>query len=539
MKIAKCTFFFVYLWSAFFTSNFSFSQNIIDNCFQSSNPSIQFGSTANMFNTTSSDLLQWTGTTWIGGWPAAALTIPPPTNLIGCRAVFIGSGSAWTTGGEAFALRLDAPLIAGSSYSFDFTYVSHGLGSDGAFSPKIYTNSFGPLSGAYDTGNLQPVGYNWETHTFSFIANAAQAGHTWIIINTTSVGSSGLINSFCQNCNATTQICGVSVNNQSICEGSMANITATPTITGTYNYAWTVPTGFTNPGNVSNFSTNVAGNYSVVITDIVSGCVSLSASGTVTINATPIVSVNSQSICQGVTANITATPTVSGTNNYVWTVPTGFTNPGNVSNFSTNVAGNYSVVITDIVTGCVSLSASGVMDYYPDFDYTINKGCLNNKYILEISALNSTFDVSTVTYNWQNQDLISIGNDVSLDVTSYLNSTSIIEQLPLTITANVTNLNGCQKSSKIIIDQIYCEIQRGISPNNDNLNDFFDLTLLNVRQLKIFNRYGTMVYSHYDYKNEWYGQSDNGSELVDGVYYYLIDFNTPVESKTGWIYINK
>ena len=390
------------------------------------------------------------------------------------------------------------------------------------------------VSGSYNYVWTVPTGFTNPGNVSNFSANLA--GNYSVVITDIISGCVSLSASGTVTINAAPT---VSVNSQSICQGVTANIIATPTVSGSYNYVWTVPTGFTNPGNVSNFSANLAGNYSVVITDIISGCVSLSASGTVTINAAPTVSVNSQSICQGVTANIIATPTVSGSYNYVWTVPTGFTNPGNVSNFSTNLAGNYSVVITDIISGCVSLSASGVMDYYPDFDFTINKGCLNNKYILEISALNTTFDVSTATYNWQNQDLVSIGNDVSLDVTSYLNSTSIIEQLPLTITATVTNLNGCQKSSIIIIDQIYCEIQKGISPNNDNLNDFFDLTLLNVRQLKIFNRYGTMVYSHYDYKDEWYGQSDNGSELVDGVYYYLIDFNTPVESKTGWIYINK
>jgi hypothetical protein len=193
MKITRDTIFFVFLWSVYFISNFSFSQNIIDTCFQSSTPSTQFVSSANLYNTASSDLLQWTGTTWIGGWPLASLTIPPPLNSIGCRAIFIGSGTVWTTGGEAFGLRLNAPLISGTNYSFDFTYVSHGFGSNGAFSPKIYTNTNGTISGAYDTGNLQPVGNNWETHTFSFTASAAQAGHTWIIIYTTPVGSSGSV----------------------------------------------------------------------------------------------------------------------------------------------------------------------------------------------------------------------------------------------------------------------------------------------------------------------------------------------------------
>jgi gliding motility-associated-like protein len=85
----------------------------------------------------------------------------------------------------------------------------------------------------------------------------------------------------------------------------------------------------------------------------------------------------------------------------------------------------------------------------------------------------------------------------------------------------------------------YCCIPKGISPNNDGMNDFFDLSLLGVRKLEIFNRYGIKVYQKSNYKAEWNGQSDNGNELPDGVYYYLIEFNSASPSKTGWVYLSK
>ena len=86
---------------------------------------------------------------------------------------------------------------------------------------------------------------------------------------------------------------------------------------------------------------------------------------------------------------------------------------------------------------------------------------------------------------------------------------------------------------------IYCEIQRGISPNGDGLNDFFDLEQLGVKNLSIYNRYGTKVYSKSSYTNQWVGQSDNSDELPDGTYFYVIEFNSGEASKTGWIYINR
>ncbi|WP_396151591.1 PKD-like domain-containing protein, partial [Flavobacterium sp.] len=162
----------------------------------------------------------------------------------------------------------------------------------------------------------------------------------------------------------------VTVNSPSVCDGTSATVTATPGVAGSYDYAWSVPSG-SNPGNVASFTTTVAGVYSVIITDTVTGCFSTSASGTVTINPNPTVTVNSPSVCDGVAATVTATPGVAGSYDYVWTVPSG-PNPGNVASFTTTVAGVYSVIITDTVTGCFSTSASGTVTINTNPTVTVN-----------------------------------------------------------------------------------------------------------------------------------------------------------------------
>jgi len=96
----------------------------------------------------------------------------------------------------------------------------------------------------------------------------------------------------------------------------------------------------------------------------------------------------------------------------------------------------------------------------------------------------------------------------------------------------------CSAQTEFEVTINSCLIQKGISPNNDGSNDFFDLVNFNVNKLEIFNRYGTKVYSKNNYENEWYGQSDNGDELPDGTYYYVIYF-TEGTNTTGWIYINR
>jgi len=46
------------------------------------------------------------------------------------------------------------------------------------------------------------------------------------------------------------------------------------------------------------------------------------------------------------------------------------------------------------------------------------------------------------------------------------------------------------------------------------------------------------VYSKANYVNEWEGKSDNGNELPDGTYYYVIERSNG-EAKSGWVYINR
>ena len=66
----------------------------------------------------------------------------------------------------------------------------------------------------------------------------------------------------------------------------------------------------------------------------------------VTINSAPIVTVSSSTICNGGTATVTATVNPAGIYKYIWTVPTGVTNPGNVASFTTNKEGDYIVDVT-------------------------------------------------------------------------------------------------------------------------------------------------------------------------------------------------
>ena len=75
----------------------------------------------------------------------------------------------------------------------------------------------------------------------------------------------------------------------------------------------------------------------------------------------------------------------------------------------------------------------------------------------------------------------------------------------------VTNADGCTATASIPVTNTHCNIPKGISPNGDGKNDSFDLSNLEIKEIKIFNRYGLQVYHANDYLSEWHGQSDKGT----------------------------
>ena len=193
----------------------------------------------------------------------------------------------------------------------------------------------------------------------------------------------------------------------------------------------------------------------------------------------------------------------------------------------------------------VDPTQSGVYVFTPDpnqcatgqsFDVTVSSnpqfaitgGCLNGKYTLTITS--ADFDLETANFVWSYEGTII--NDQ--------NGPSVVVSQAGNYTCEVT-YQGCATSEPFNAISVSCTIQKGISPNGtgegDGLNDYFDLEGQNVSKLEIFNRYGTKVYSKANYSKEWYGQTDDGDELPDGTYFYVIERNGE-ESKTGWIYIN-
>jgi gliding motility-associated-like protein len=74
-------------------------------------------------------------------------------------------------------------------------------------------------------------------------------------------------------------------------------------------------------------------------------------------------------------------------------------------------------------------------------------------------------------------------------------------------------------------------IPEGFSPDGDGVNDTFVIGGLdkNLVSLRIFNRWGVVVYDSPEYKNDWNGTANQGlaigENLPDGTYFYSINMN--------------
>ena len=117
----------------------------------------------------------------------------------------------------------------------------------------------------------------------------------------------------------------------------------------------------------------------------------------------------------------------------------------------------------------------------------------------------------------------------------------------------VVSVNGCESSRlQVTVDLTFCDviIPDGFSPNNDGINDNFEIPNLSIQypnfKLEIYNRYGSLVYKGDRNKENWDGTTtENGLKLGDkllptGVYFYILNFNDGTRKAIqGRVYLNR
>ena len=148
--------------------------------------------------------------------------------------------------------------------------------------------------------------------------------------------------------------------------------------------------------------------------------------------------------------------------------------------------------------------------------------------------------------------LVSATDACGVDVHSYTLSrdtftiTDVLAS-PVTITVYATDINGNigSTTAKVIFPINPTTAAQVITPNGDGINDTWVVENITNHQnsvVRVFSRWGSLVYSAKNYQNDWDGKL-NGSDATvpdGGSYYYQIDLDgTGKVDSEGWLFISR
>ncbi len=111
----------------------------------------------------------------------------------------------------------------------------------------------------------------------------------------------------------------------------------------------------------------------------------------------------------------------------------------------------------------------------------------------------------------------------------------------------VTDSNGCTTAMSLLVEgdnvggEFCFKIPNAFSPNGDGSNDTWIITGLDEKpnnSLKVFNRWGLVVFESSNYQSDWNG-TNGSSELPMGSYYYTLDLGDGKHIFDGTISIKR
>jgi gliding motility-associated-like protein len=218
------------------------------------------------------------------------------------------------------------------------------------------------------------------------------------------------------------------------CIGNVT-LTATPTSTDPVTYSWTGPTSFTS--SIQSPTTSIAGDYTISVTDMGSGC---SSTSTITVGTNTVgpnlTAITSGSL--GCATSVTLTASTAGTNTltYLWSGPSSFTST--VQSPTATVAGDYTVTVNDALTGCNSTATItvGTNTTIPSVGIGVPTPVLGCNTTVTLSVI--TAITPTMSFAWS--------GPLSFTSTAQTPTTSVAGDYTVTVTDPT---NGC--SNTIII----------------------------------------------------------------------------------------
>lgn len=170
---------------------------------------------------------------------------------------------------------------------------------------------------------------------------------------------------------------------------------------------------------------------------------------------------------------------------------------------------------------------------------------LPSGYIYTSSSV-SYGDYNEASFLWNLPNLTSNQSETLTITAQVISANNLLNTASLESVDEVDRDNTNNEDSAEIHVNDCLKIAQGFSPNNDGENDTFIINCIKdytTNNVKIFNRYGTLVFEANNYKNNWNGIPNTGTPksntlLPVGTYYYVITIKSIEQPFVGWLYLN-
>jgi gliding motility-associated-like protein len=157
-----------------------------------------------------------------------------------------------------------------------------------------------------------------------------------------------------------------------------------------------------------------------------------------------------------------------------------------------------------------------------------------SEFIIECNLENLDVDITATpsggtgpyTYSWSNG---STENSINLSLSPGNYSVTIMDN------------NACIEDTSFVISTMSADcVPNVFTPNGDNINDTWNLEntfLYSDSKIKIYGRYGRLLFKSVGYSTPWDGKNENGNDVSEGAYFYHIEVGHDFDAIKGSVTI--
>ncbi|MXO05845.1 gliding motility-associated C-terminal domain-containing protein [Flavobacterium sp. HBTb2-11-1] len=162
--------------------------------------------------------------------------------------------------------------------------------------------------------------------------------------------------------------------------------------------------------------------------------------------------------------------------------------------------------------------------------------------LVSSSATSGTYDPATQLWTIPT---LNAGQSVVLTIVAEVLPNGNYTSVATVETSTPLDVDASNNSASVTLEPICLTVYNEFTPNNDGKNDLFRIDCIESypnNELRVFNRYGALVYSKAHYENDWNGTANvsgvvnRGDMLPTGTYFYVITIGDGTVKK-GWLSI--